>query len=106
MQIGKLDQWISLQSPTETNTSGSVVKAYTTVATVPAHIISERGQEALASARVNAKERLRVLIRHRTDIDVKWRIVWDSKNYNILNADRSGRRSGELWLTCELVGAV
>lgn len=106
MKIGQLDQIVKLQQPTETNTSGSVVKSYADVATVWARIVSEKGNEAFTSARVNAREKLRIEIRHRSDVDVTWRLVWDAKNYNILNVDRSLRRKGELWLTCELVGAV
>ena len=106
MRTGDLDQRIVLQSVTSTNNVGSVTESYATVATVWGHVMSQRGQEALESARLNARETIRVKIRYRTDVDVKWRIQWGGQNYNIKAVDRSNRRDGELWLTAELVGAV
>lgn len=107
MQTGKLDQRVILQSDTEAaNSSGEVVKSYTTVATVWAHVISQKGDEAFESARVNAKRTVRIKIRFRSDVDLKWRCVWNDENYNIIEVDRSQRRLGELWVTAEAVGAT
>jgi SPP1 family predicted phage head-tail adaptor len=105
MQIGKLDQRVTLQSLAETNTSGGLTQAYTTVATVAGHVISQRGTEAFEAARVNARETIRVLLRYRTDLTAKWRIQWAGQTYNVLHVDRSQRRDGMLWLTAEVVGA-
>lgn len=106
MQIGKMDQRVILQSATEAgNSSGEVVKTYTTAATVWAHVISQKGNEAFESARTNAKRTIRVLIRYRGDVDLKWRAVWNGENYNIVDVDRSMRRDGQLWFTAEVVGA-
>jgi SPP1 family predicted phage head-tail adaptor len=106
MQIGKLDQWITLKRPTESSVSGSVTKSYSSVANVCAHIISEKGSEAFESARVNARERMRVMIRYRNDVTTAWQVVWLGQTYNIIVVDRSQHRVGELWLTTELVGAA
>lgn len=106
MQIGKLDQWVTIQQPSEMNDMGSLTKSFSTIATVRARVISERGTEAFESARINAKERIRVLIRDRTDINSKWRIVWLGQNYNVMIVDRSERRDGKLWFTAEAVGAL
>jgi len=106
VRIGKLDQVITLQSPSVTNVSGSVTETYSTVATVWGHVITKHGQEAMESARVNAKETIRLMIRYRTDVTNKWRVSWLDQNYNIVNVDRSGIRQGEMWLTCQVVGAL
>lgn len=107
METGKLDQRLILQSLTETqNKSGETVQSYTTVATVWGRVISEKGREAFESARVNARENLRVAVRYRDDVTNKWRVQWMSQNYNITNVDRTMRRQGELWLTLEVVGAL
>lgn len=106
MESGSLDQQIILKSFSETNSFGQLTPAYTTVATVWAQVISQRGQEAFEAARVNAKETVRVKLRFRDDVTNKWRFVWEGQIYNITHTDRSSRRKGELWLTGEVVGAL
>jgi SPP1 family predicted phage head-tail adaptor len=107
MQSGKLDQRITIQSLTETqNSLGETVNSYSTVATVWGRVVTERGTEAFESARVNARETVRVEIRYRSDVTDKHRIQWNGYNYNIVYTDRTKRREGDMWLTCELVGAI
>ena len=106
MQSGKLDQRVTLLSLTETNDRGQLKQVYSDFQTVWAHVISQRGNEAFEAARVNARQTIRVLLRFREDVDVKWKIRWDSQEYNITAIDRSQRREGMLWITCQVVGAV
>lgn len=106
MYIGRLDQIIELFSLSETNNLGVLAQTYTTEGEVWAHVKTQRGTEAFEAARINARETLRILIRYRADVDVKWRLTWESQTYNIIAVDRSMRRQGELWLTAEVVGAV
>jgi SPP1 family predicted phage head-tail adaptor len=106
LQIGKLDQWVTLSSPLVTNSLGSVSETYSDVATVRARIISEKGTEAFESARVNAREKIRVQMRYRSDVTNKWRLAWLGQYYNVIVTDRSLKRDGEIWLTAELVGAL
>ena len=105
MQIGKLDERITIQALTETNNFGSLTQSWADVATVWAHVKSQRGSESFEAARVNARETIRVKIRYRDDVTYKHRIVWQSQNYSITFLDRSSRRDGELWITCQVVGA-
>jgi SPP1 family predicted phage head-tail adaptor len=106
VHIGKLDKQAELFSQTETNNLGSISVAYTSQGTVWGYIYSARGDEAFEAARVNAKETIRLLIRYRDDVTVKWRVAVQGQTYNIKHVDRSQRRNGELWLTCEVVSAV
>lgn len=106
MRIGKLDQQIILQSLSETNTTGELVRSWATVATVWAHVISQHGQEALEAARINAHAVVRVQIRYRTDVDVKWRLQWGGQNYSVKAIDRTSRRDGYLWITAECTGVL
>lgn len=106
MKIGELDQLVTLQSLAETNDEGDLTQAWTTVATVFAKVKSERGTEAFESARVNARETIRVMMRYRSDVTTKWRIEWMSQFYSVTAIDRSGHRKGELWVTAQLVGAL
>jgi SPP1 family predicted phage head-tail adaptor len=107
MMSGQLDQRVTLQSLVETqNTFGETVNTYQTIGTVWARVISEKGREAFESARVNARENLRIAIRYREDLNSKSRVQWMGQNYNIVYLDKTLRRDGELWLTLELVGAI
>jgi SPP1 family predicted phage head-tail adaptor len=106
MQAGDLTERVALQQPTETNSHGSLTTSYATVRTVWARVISERGQEALQSARTNARENIRVGMRYEDDVVTTWRMQWQGNNYNIVAVDRSMRQKGELWVTAQAVGAL
>ena len=106
MSAGKLDQQIGLKSLTETVSGGAITPSYTLAATVFGYVITQRGDEAFESARVNAKETIRVQIRYRADVTVKWRVSWQGQDYNIKAIDRSARRDGYLWITAQVVGAA
>lgn len=106
MRIGKMDQLIVLQSLVETNDEGSLTQAWATQATVYAHVKTQSGAEAFEAARVNARETIRVMLRYRTDVTVKWRLQWSGQNYDITAVDRSARRAGELWVTAQVQGAI
>lgn len=107
MNIGNLDQPIIFKSLSETQDEfGQAVQSYTTVDTVWGYVITQRGSEAFESARTNAREIIRVLVRYRTDVTTKWIITWENQDYNVTAIDRSKRRDGELWLTAETVGAL
>ena len=106
METGRLDQRITLQQRQETTVSGRLNSGYMTVATVWGHVLSQRGNEALEAARVNARDNIRVCLRFRADVDATWRIEWNGQPYNIVNVDRSNRRLGWLWLTAQAKGAV
>ena len=106
MQTGKLDQHIVLKQPTTVNSGGQVVETYTTVATVWAEILTQRGNEAFEAARVNAQRVIRARIRYRTDILTTWVCEWQGVEYNITEVDRSQRRAGALWFTAQAKGVT
>lgn len=106
MQAGKLDTLIDIQSVTESNVGGEVTETLGTAIPVWAYILSQKGSEAFEAARLNATDNIRVCIRYRDDVNVKWRITWAGQSYNITNVDRSDRRLGVLWLMAQALGAV
>lgn len=109
MLIGDLDQKIEIQAYSEVNTGGSLVRTWSSYAPpryVWAKIVPMRGDAAFESARINARETIRALVRYRDDIHDHDRFIWMGQNYNIKYVDRSKRRKGELWLTAELNGAT
>lgn len=108
MQIGELDQRILFQSLVETNTSGSLVQAWSQDSPpdeVFAKVITEKGSESFESARINARAMVRVCVRYRADVDEAWRMTWQGQIYYIKTVDRSERRKGWLWFTAECNGA-
>lgn len=104
MNIGDLDQRVTLQVLASTNDAGDLKNAWTELAMVYAKVITDHGSEAFQSARTEARETIRVLIRYRTDVDTNARLEWMGQQYYISAVDRSGRRAGELWLTAQVVG--
>ena len=112
MDIGKQDQPIFVEFPTDANVDGEVITTFTDASGVSpvtpdfAHVISQKGNEAFESARTNATRFIRVRVRYRDDIKNTWRIKWNDEFYNITELDRSLQRKGWLWFTAELVGAL
>lgn len=106
MTSGQLDDRITIQTLTQTNTEGSLSETYATLATVWARIISVKGAEALQAAQIRASRVIRVQIRYRSDVTVKHRVVWGTETYNITDIDRSYRRSGWLFMTCEVASGT
>lgn len=105
MEPGILDQEIELFSIVESNEGGELTRTPTSLGTVWGHVITERGSEAFESARVNAREAIRVLLRYRDDVNTEGRLRWMNQTYNIIRVDRSERRKGNLWVTAQVVGA-
>lgn len=108
MQVGKMDERVTFAALIETNTSGSLLRAYAVDSppdTVFAEVISQRGNESFEAARQNARETIRVRVRYREDITTSHRLTWQGRNYDVKYLDKSSRRDGYLWLTAEVNGA-
>lgn len=111
MDSGKLDQLVYLEYQQETNNSGSLVTTWVDASgdsppsPVWARVLSQKGNEAFESARQSSRQLIRVQLRWRDDVQSTWRVTWEGQSYNIIDMDRTQRRQGWLWLTCESVGA-
>jgi SPP1 family predicted phage head-tail adaptor len=107
MKAGEMDQRVQLQSRTENNVSGALTPAYETFDTVWAKVIVFRNKadSNFQAAQIQTSQLLRMCIRFRTDVTTKTRLMWEGQNYNVLEADVTQRRKGELWLTAQLRGA-
>lgn len=101
MLSGRLRERIVLQSPSRQNVEGELTDIFVSIATVPAYVLSQRGNEAFAAARTNSTSVIRILIRYRTDIKEDWRLQWNGRFYNVTEIDISLRHKGELWITAE-----
>lgn len=107
MRSGELNQLIKLQSPTIEKVEGEIQTTWADVADVWAKVISQKGSDAFETARLNAKETIRLQMHYRTDVNAKWRIIWQERIYSIVAPpDRSQHRHGEMWVTAQAVDIV
>ena len=102
--VGELDQRISVEDRSEINDGGTLKVSHNPVGRIWAKVISQKGSEAFESARVNAKEVIRVKVRYRKDITTSCRCEWMGNFYEISAVDHSQRRGGWLWFTAVYKG--
>lgn len=103
MRAGRLDRRITIQvfslaSPA-INADGQESGSWVTLASVYAEIMPLGGSERMQSQQELAQENLIFTIRYRPDITPEHRILYDSKNYDILSVLEIRRRKG-LKLQC------
>lgn len=85
------------------NSIGEHVEDWVDVATVWAGKKNQASREYFAASKINAELTDLFIIRYRSDIDSKMRLVFDGKNYNIIGApDPDGSRR-ELQLITKVV---
>jgi head-tail adaptor len=99
VKVGELDREITfIQAVIEQGTSGEdkitgweVIDEYPNVS---AKKIENGGGTAVLSDRITWSQQTTWVIRHRTDLNVRMRLVWDTKVYEVLNiADREEGRN-------------
>lgn len=78
---------------------GSAV-AWTTQATVWAHVRPLRGSERAQADRIEAQGGFLVVVRYRDDVNEAWRIVWNGRTMNINFIQDNGKRSAYLPMEC------
>lgn len=92
MRAGKLNQRVTLQAPaTGQDAYGQPLTGWTDVATVWASIADMSGREYIAAAGVQASVQTKIMIRYRTGVVAKMRVLHGADVYDIdavLNQDR------------------
>ncbi len=92
---GSLDRQIELQHFTETQDEfGGVTLAWTTLATVWAQVRELRGSERVEAAQLAATVDAYFIIRYRTDIIPKMRILYEGDVFDIREVLELPRRQG------------
>lgn len=104
---GRLNKRVALQSPTtsQDNATGAITESYTTVATVWAAIEPLSVKDFIASDERQSKVTARIVIRHRTGIDATWRVVHNSRVYQIVGV-LADQDSGIEYLTLAVAEGV
>lgn len=88
MNAGLMDQLVSLQSYTESidSNTGEKLQSWSEYATAWARIQqAESGSEVVDADRREHKQTVNFTIRFNSSVMTKHRIVWDTKNFNIIN---------------------
>jgi SPP1 family predicted phage head-tail adaptor len=97
MRAGKLDRRLTIRRLTETgrNAYNEPILEWADVATVWAQQRPERGSERFAAAQVNGTSVMTFQIRYLAGLDVKDRLVYEGREYEIVAPPREiGRRVG------------
>jgi SPP1 family predicted phage head-tail adaptor len=102
MRGGRLRHKVSIQQPVETqNTYGAPEVAWANVATgVWVGIEPLRGREFFAAKQVNSEIEARVVMRYRSDVKAKYRILHGADEYYIDSVINIDERNRELQLMC------
>lgn len=102
MQAGKLDRVVTIQQYTPSrDAAGGEIKSWADVATVRAEKRDLSGRELVQANREDLSETFTTwIIRYRSDVTPKMRLVDGTTNYDILNLSEIGRKWG-LELQCK-----
>lgn len=95
MRAGKLDRTIIIERETETvSPSGTVVTAWSNIATVRAEIVTQSASEFLTGYGEAEAGTILFRIRYLADITTADRITYAGTDYNIKEVVEIGRRRG------------
>lgn len=101
MDIGKLDQRVTLQSRSVVKDAlGQDTITWVDVATVWAQRINQRSAEAFAAAQMGDDDVVELHIRYRADVLTTWRLVWRGVGYDITSVSDYGGRNDRTRLLC------
>jgi len=95
MRAGRLDTRIRIErSTTDRDDHGGVTQSWALLFEVWAQIAPLRGRELIAAAQTMPEAHTKFVIRYRAGITEADRIVYDSKNYDIIHIAELGRDVG------------
>ena len=93
--IGRMRYRMQLQSPSNvTDAGGGRTQSFVRVADIYANIVPKSGKESYQRGKVQDETTHEIYIRYRSDIDATYRLVYDSRSFNIkelLNVDERDR---------------
>jgi SPP1 family predicted phage head-tail adaptor len=103
MRAGNLSRRITIQTLTETNTYGDVVKSWTDERTVWCEIVTTGGGEFYAAQKLNAETTVLFKTRYFRGLTTKHRIKYCGRVYEILSVNDVGERRRELHISAKEV---
>ena len=103
--IGRLNERITFQSyTTVSDGAGGRVTTWANLGSVPtvwASVKAKSGTEGFSEGRTNAEATYTFIVRQRSDLDERMRIVWRSENYDVTAIMRSGNHPQYLIIEAE-----
>lgn len=99
MDPGELNRKITIQSFTPDSVDEEI-KVWANVATPWAKKVHRTSREFFAAQKINSETTDLFIIRYRTGIDTKMRVVFDGRNYDIIGADDPDGSRTELHILC------
>lgn len=95
MRAGLLKKRVVIQNFTESqNDYGEPVKSWATFTTVWAQVTDVSGKEEFRNLQVASSVITQFRIRHKTGLDTKMRVSYNSRFFNILSIKEIGNREG------------
>ena len=99
--IGRMRYSMELQSPTATrDAGGGVTESYTTLNKIFADIKPITTAERYRQGKVQDTVTHEITIRHRSDIDTNYRLVYKQRNFNIKGIRNIDERDRFMVLVC------
>lgn len=93
MRIGTMDRRIAIQQMSETRSAtGYTTASWSTIMRAYAEVTQSSGREFQEADKVNADVLTVFRIRYRRGLSNKMRIVYDNRNFDILEIKEIGRR--------------
>lgn len=101
MRVGKLDSLVSIERLTATRdpATGAVAEGWVTLGQDYANILFKTGAEAMRADTTVSTANASILIRHRSDVDAKCRVVHGNTVFNVQSVLPQGR--AYLHLACQ-----
>lgn len=96
MQAGRLRHKIVVQQPSNSNVGGVNVETWSTFDTLRADVMPQRGSEYWAAKQVQEKEPKIFIIRYRSGITSKMRVLFSEKAYDIQSVVNVEERNREM----------
>jgi SPP1 family predicted phage head-tail adaptor len=99
--IGKMRYRVQLQSPTNTtDAGGGRSQTWSRKADLYANIIPKSGSESYKQGKIKDETTHEIHIRHRSDMSAKYRIVYESRVFNIKSILNTHERDRFMVLSC------
>jgi SPP1 family predicted phage head-tail adaptor len=99
VNAGELDKLVALLKPVYNEFQDEIVD-WEPVARTWAGIVPETAEEPTEAGRAVMVRKAAIIIRHRSDIDARWRIAYRDRMWEILGFVNVGERNVRLEITC------
>lgn len=106
ISVGELDRRITIQEPVYENNDHNEdeITGWTDVVTLWAKAEQRQGSEVIDADRVTYYETTIFTVRHKTDLNVRMRVIFDSAPYRIFSiTEHKASRKGYMEITAEVI---